>query len=203
MKLRSNYPLVLFIASLTTMVFYSCGSNNGAGGSVPDPCFNAIQLTAGEPINPTPGLSNGSITVSGTSRFSRTLSYSINSGTPQNSPFFQGLSAGTYVVSADDGEGCTAEVTITLVEDSNGVNVPLYSTQIRPIIETRCATTGCHVTGGSAPNTFASHAEVKAVATAVKTRTSDRTMPPSGSPALSDEEINLIAAWVDGGAPDN
>lgn len=94
----------------------------------------AIVCTAGAPLvlqlidqtNVTcNGGNDGSITVEG-SGGSGNFTYNINSGTPQSSNVFTGLSAGTYVVEVDDGSS-TISVSVTLTEPTEVV--PFISTQ--------------------------------------------------------------------------
>lgn len=86
----------------------------------------------------------------------------------------------------------------TTTQDST--NIPSFSADIQPIINTNCALSGCHVSGAQFPPLTA-YTEIKDKADRVKTRTGAGTMPPSG--ALSSENVQLIADWVDGGAPNN
>lgn len=75
----------------------------------------------------------------------------------------------------------------------------LFSTHIAPIIKTNCAYSGCHVAGGKYPD-LSSYEKVKAVAADVQHETQSGSMPPSFSDkSLSQEEIELIACWVEQG----
>jgi gliding motility-associated-like protein len=47
-----------------------------------------------------------------------TFTYSLDGGPDQPIGFFDGLAAGTYTVTARDGNGCTKDTTITLIEDN-------------------------------------------------------------------------------------
>ena len=78
---------------------------------------------------------------------------------------------------------------------------------IRPIIETKCAISGCH-NGDMGPglnwmNFDQFHA--RAQSGLVKFRVTNHIMPPSYSPAgpLTQEQINTIACWADQGAVNN
>jgi hypothetical protein len=79
-----------------------------------------------------------------------------------------------------------------------------FSDDVRPIIETKCAISGCHNGDlGQDYNwlnfeTFHRRAE----SGLVKFRVTHRIMPPSSSAAgpLSQEQINAIACWSDQGA---
>lgn len=82
-----------------------------------------------------------------------------------------------------------------------------FSADIKPIIQTRCAISGCH-NGDMGPNLnwndFAQfHKRVESGL--VKYRVTHRIMPPSYSPAgpLMQEQINAISCWADQGALNN
>ena len=74
-----------------------------------------------------------------------------------------------------------------------------YSMNIAQIIETNCAISGCHA--GTISPDFREFSTIQARAGRIRVRTQNRTMPKNGS--LTQEEIDLIACWVDAGAPDN
>lgn len=79
-----------------------------------------------------------------------------------------------------------------------------YSAQVQTIVDTKCTISPCHGTNPDLPNwdnltTLQDHSDE------VKRRVIDRIMPPEDTPgeALTQEEINTIACWVDGGAKNN
>lgn len=79
-----------------------------------------------------------------------------------------------------------------------------YAQMIEPIINSQCATVGCHVANGSANGIFESYANVKTKVDngSFANRVIDvRDMPPGGN--LNDCQINLFQAWLDAGAPNN
>jgi hypothetical protein len=88
---------------------------------------------------------------------------------------------------------------------------PTFTKDVAPILQRSCVT--CHRPGESAPMSLMTYEDVRPWARSIKTRTSARTMPPfhidrtigiqtyKNDPSLSDDEINLIAKWVDSGAP--
>ncbi len=88
---------------------------------------------------------------------------------------------------------------------------PTWHRDVGPIISAQCS--GCHTEGGIAPFTLTGYDEAKAYAGAIKARTADRSMPPWGvdnsgacntwqhARWLSDDDIALIGAWADAGAP--
>lgn len=70
---------------------------------------------------------------------------------------------------------------------------------------------GCHQNGGRAPFPLTTYEEARPWAVAIREETTRRTMPPwnavrgfgefQDDPSLTQEEIQLIAEWVNGGAP--
>jgi hypothetical protein len=88
--------------------------------------------------------------------------------------------------------------------------VPTFTKDVAPIIFNNCTT--CHRTGEVAPMTFLSYEDVRPWAKVIKTKTQAREMPPWGADSehslkmrndrsLTAQQIDTIAAWVDGGAP--
>lgn len=93
---------------------------------------------------------------------------------------------------------------------SFGWSQPTFYKDISPIIYNNCAV--CHRSGEIAPMSFTNYEEVKNWANTIKYVTSIRYMPPwkadpdysefLGETYLSEHDIQLIADWVDGGAPE-
>lgn len=75
-----------------------------------------------------------------------------------------------------------------------------WQNDILPIMETSCSLSDCH--DGLSRNDWTDYNEVKRYATAIKQRTQDRSMPFDGPP-LTQDQINIIACWVDAGSPNN
>src|SRR4030081_3786137 len=84
-----------------------------------------------------------------------------------------------------------------------------FSREISRLVYNRCAS--CHHDGGSAFS-LTTYAEARPWAKAIKEEVLERRMPPWGAikgfgefkndASLSQEEITLIAEWVEGGAPE-
>jgi len=90
-----------------------------------------------------------------------------------------------------------------------------FSKDIAPILQKSCQE--CHHDGGVAPMSLVTYEDVRPWAKAIKTRTALRSqrgaMPPffveknlgiqkfKHDPSLTDEQITLVARWVDAGAP--
>ena len=82
-----------------------------------------------------------------------------------------------------------------------------FAAQIRPIIQSKCAISGCHNGDMGADLNWTNSDQFRASAESglVKFRVTNHIMPPSSSPAgpLSQEQINTIACWADQGALNN
>jgi len=91
------------------------------------------------------------------------------------------------------------------------VTTPLtWSKEISRILAQRCQ--GCHQPGGKAPFSLVTYEESRPWAVAIREEVSNRTMPPwnavkgfgafRGEMALTEEQIQTITDWVNGGAPE-
>jgi len=180
--------------SLIVMAFFMMACGDDAPS---DPCAVPIQITVettrSEADNPT-----GSVTISATGG-NAGKTYALNAGMAQSSNVFNNLAVGAYTVVVLDQEGCSSNLSFDIEE----ILAPSFAADINPIIQTRCATSGCHVSGGNAPFTLIGYAQISARADRIKATTQAGTMPRSGSPGLSQLQVDLIAAWVDAGALDN
>jgi uncharacterized membrane protein len=74
-----------------------------------------------------------------------------------------------------------------------------FANDIFPIISTNCAVSGCHK-GTGLPD-FTALKNIQANAAAIKAQTGSRNMPIGKS--LTQDQINVIACWVNDGALDN
>ena len=72
---------------------------------------------------------------------------------------------------------------------------------IKPIIDTNCTVTGCHVPGTGLPD-FTQFSVIELEANSIKERTSIGDMPRGGR-VLTDLQIAQIACWIDNGALNN
>jgi len=181
-------------AMVLALFMVACGEDD-----IPsDPCANPIVITV-DTSNSQADTPTGSVTIS-TTGGNAGKTYALNSGTAaQSSNVFNDLAIGSYTVLVVDAEGCSANFTFVIDE----VLSASFASDIEPIIQSRCATSGCHVAGGSAPFTLNGYAEISARAVRIKVRSEAGTMPPSGSPGLSQLQVDLISAWVDAGAENN
>ncbi len=76
----------------------------------------ALDIDAVAVVDAACGASDGSITVSGYSGEITGLVFSLDGGTPQASPTFNGLAAGTYMLTANDDNNCPVEQEVTVGE---------------------------------------------------------------------------------------
>lgn len=194
MKTKAIFSLLAI-----ALISFACG-NDGDGDEQPDPCATPVVITISNNINATSGQSNGTFTASATGGGGG-FEFSIDGTTFQSSGTFSGLAGGNYTVTARGTGGCSNTQQVTIGEDA-AIQVS-FSADVLPIMELRCATSGCHVDGGSAPFVIEGFGDVQPRAGAIKARVAGRTMPPSSATALSDAQIEIIVAWVDGGAQDN
>ena len=86
-----------------------------------------------------------------------------------------------------------------------------FTKDIVPILQRSCQV--CHRQGEMAPMSLVTYQEVRPWARSIRNRVVNREMPPwhidkniglqsfKDDPSLSDEEIAMVAAWVDNGAP--
>jgi hypothetical protein len=110
---------------------------------------------------------------------------------------FNNLNAGTKAVTVrDNANNCTITKSVMIQSGTS------YASDIKTIIETSCAVSGCHVTGGAAPFALGSLSNVQSHAGEIKTATANGSMPKSGTP-LTQAQKDKIACWVDDGAPNN
>ena len=85
-----------------------------------------------------------------------------------------------------------------------------FSVEIVRLFQKRCLS--CHQEGGKAPMSLVKYEEARPWAKAIKEEVLERRMPPWGAVkgfgefqhdrGLTQEEISLIADWVEGGAPE-
>lgn len=108
---------------------------NGCTGSAPftltspNPCAGITITVTGTVTNPTaPGASDGSIAASAAG--STSFTFSINGVSFQASGTFNNLAAGSYTITAKDGNGCTgsAAFTLTAPNPCAGVSITVSNT---------------------------------------------------------------------------
>ena len=137
----------------------------------------------------------GSITMNA-SGGSAPYSYKFNNGPASSINSYNALAAGSYTVSLTDNSGCEITQTIKVLSDIK------FSSDIKSIINTSCAISGCHVAGGSGPGNFTVFADIKENAFAIHRVVQSGNMPKN-APKLPQAQLDAIACWVDDGALDN
>jgi hypothetical protein len=130
-------------------------NSNGCTGTVQatligaDPCAGVTVVVGSTQVNPTTGLSNGSITASATG--GSAFTYSINNGAYQASATFTGLATGNYTLTAKNSNGCTGVKQVTLGANNpcTGVTVAVTSTQVNPMVGQANGSITASATGGA------------------------------------------------------
>jgi hypothetical protein len=82
--------------------------------------------------------------------------------------------------------------------------ITTFADVVFPIIQANCATTGCHVAGGSGPGLYENYDQVKGSVDDGKLENRvliQKDMPPSGP--LTDCQMALIQRWLNNGAQNN
>jgi hypothetical protein len=115
-----------------------------------------------------------------------------------DSPEFNGIAPGNYIVTVKDAEGCTAGTSVTVGRGDTGIS---WSGEIQSIINTNCAITNCH-NGSRSPN-LSTLTGVQNNRNQIRIVVNNRTMPPASRPDLSGEQIQKIVCWIDDGAKNN
>jgi len=92
-----------------------------------------------------------------------------------------------------------------------GTELVCFNQKVLPVLQSHCATSGCHDAGGESPQ-FSSYDDVKSLVKAGNPNKSKlynvitskglvlTTMPPKGSTELSVKNINDITVWILQGA---
>jgi uncharacterized membrane protein len=76
-----------------------------------------------------------------------------------------------------------------------------WSTAVNALVQTKCATSGCH-DGGVKGGTYKTLAGIKGNSADALSEIYNKSMP-KGSVSISDAERNQIMCWLQDGAPDN
>lgn len=141
---------------------------------------------------------NGKITVTA-SNGTGPYTYKLDNAAFVSENTFTSLATNTYQVTVKDAGGC--EFVVTGIKVASGVS---YQNDIKPILEANCIKSGCHNGDNGAQRNWSVFANVKAKASGIKTRTGNKSMPADIAPTgLPQNQIDLIACWVDDGALDN
>lgn len=122
------------------------------------------------------------------------FTYRLNNGPATDTNAFFSLPSGNYKVDITDNTGCSTTQTVRV---SNGVK---FGATIKPIIETNCAFTGCHLDQGNI--TFAVFANIQVRTADIIARIQSGNMPKN-RPKLNQTDIDAIICWVNDGALEN
>src|ERR1700761_5799479 len=102
-------------------------------------------------------------------------------------------------------------VLLALPVSSMAADAPTFSKDIAPILQAKCQ--DCHRKGSMAPMSLLSYEETRPWAKSIRARVIARQMPPwhidqtvgvqkfKNDMSLSQQQIDTIVAWVDGGSP--
>lgn len=141
-------------------------------------------------------LGNGSVSID-IAGSNPPFTFRLGDGNFTSDNFFSALKTGNHIVTVQDNNNCTVTLSITIPQGTTGTS---WSNDIKPILEKNCAISGCH-NGVSRANNFREYASAKSFAKTIKSKTQDRSMPFDGS--ITQNQIDLIACWVDDGALQN
>lgn len=77
-----------------------------------------------------------------------------------------------------------------------------FSTNVNPIIQSRCAVTGCHAANSiNGPGPLTNYTQIFNARASIRAAVISGAMPQNGT--LSTAEKNSITCWIDDGAPNN
>lgn len=114
-------------------------------------------------------------------------------GTYTDSPFFEGLHAGSYSVWIKDVNNCGIGLFMDIL---SGVS---FNGEVADIITAKCSTASCH--GGTTEPDLRELSSIQSNIGIIKTSIQNNSMPPDDS--LTIEQIRRIVCWLEDGAPDN
>lgn len=112
-------------------------------------------------------------------------------------PRFESVKDGDHFVKIRDADGCSVTRLVQVAREATGVS---WQNDILPIMTTSCAVSGCH-NGTHLPRDWRVYSQVNQFKSTIRKRTQDKSMPAEGT--LTDDQIALIACWIDDGAPEN
>lgn len=82
-----------------------------------------------------------------------------------------------------------------------------FSTDIQPLIQTNCSTSGCHATPGPGKPALNTHAEISANASQIRNvirkNPGEPNFMPLGGQKLADSIIQEFGCWIEQGSQDN
>lgn len=92
-----------------------------------------------------------------------------------------------------------------VVEEPECTETVTYEMGARDIINFSCATVGCHVAGGDGVGDYSSYSSMRSWLTDefFKKVVLDGSMPPIGSPELTDQDREALQCWIEADYPEN
>ena len=145
MKNRKILTITLALFTTLSLFLYACSKGGDEAGTEPPPAACAgVTITVTTSVEETnPGASTGTITV--TSPTGGDITYKLNNGNYQALAMFSNLAKGTYTITAKNASGCTGTSSVTINEKTcTGTAGPKF-TEVKAIVATKCAISGCHV----------------------------------------------------------
>jgi hypothetical protein len=130
---------------------------------------------------------------------SPTYQYQLDGNGFGSATSFVSVKAGIHSISVKDNQGCIKTISASV---DAGISSISYSNDIAPILTTYCNLPSCHGAGSSRGD-WTKYTNVKANSSNIKSRTGNKSMPEAGSPALTQNQIDIIACWVTSGSPNN
>ena len=175
---------------LIAFIFTACEDEDEPSAS----CDGTLMLSVSRIDNADCGTASGGISLAA-SGGTAPYEFRLDGGSYQSASSFNQVEAGVHQLSVRDANNCEVSV-----EES--VLTGLTLDNIRPIILTNCAVSGCHNGDRSNLPDYNRDTEILSRISQIQSRTADKTMPPPGtSTSLTDAEIELISCWADDGGP--
>lgn len=99
---------------------------------------------------------------------------------------------------------CTKEESKTTNNTTNNTTDTMvhFATSIKPLFDSKCAISGCHVSGAQSP-TLSNYAGIKANTAKIENRVIVLKNMPGGGLTMAQADRDKIKKWMDQGALDN
>lgn len=183
----------LIYCLLTGSVLLIAACNKSDTPVKPDPCTGVKYIFVSTKTEAVSTLNNGTITI--LEPKGDTITYKINNGNYQASPYFTNLAAGNYIVTIKNQKGCTDTAQFTIL--SYG---PKYAA-VKQIVTGYCGP--CHRNGGnSGGKNFDTDASIINSWDRIKMRAVDNLptrMPETPNSPLTTVDKQKITDWVNAG----
>lgn len=206
--MKNKIPFQNVIAAvLTSLLIYGCSSDDDAAPPPPGvdcsatgPSFT-IATTASAC-----GMDDGSIALTitgGSGNLTVTIDpQPLDVDFDNSTNTFSNVEPGSYTIEVTDADNCSASENAVVDFGAGDVS---YMDTVDPIVQARCAITGCHVAGTGLPD-FTIFSEFQSLANnnpgGIRQRVKTDDMPRSGDPLTAEEKAALFC-WIDEGAQNN